>query len=229
MQEVPAKNLCSKEKQDCRERWIYRRKQFCVSLSPAELARKHRELAKNIRDVLPAQTRTLAVYFPLKFEADPRSLWESCQFSSQRVYPRVQGEDLVFVLPDQRAAFPDSCDEVVDRQGEGEVSSLWSRSPFGVWEPLPKGSVVVEPHEIDAVLVPGVSFDLKGFRIGYGKGFYDRFLARFDGLKIGVAYSVQVSSQPLPVESFDMPVDVLATEQYIYKPLDAPLKSAVRE
>jgi 5-formyltetrahydrofolate cyclo-ligase len=76
-----------------------------------------------------------------------------------------------------------------------------------------------EPHphceeialaKIDLILVPGVAFDLRGNRLGRGKGFYDRLLENFRGMKCGVGFDEQIISE-VPVESHDAPLDFIFT------------------
>ncbi len=61
-------------------------------------------------------------------------------------------------------------------------------------------------------IVPALSYDRNGFRIGYGRGFYDRFLAEFDGVSLGAAYS-DFLVDSLPGENTDVSVDVIITEK----------------
>jgi len=63
-----------------------------------------------------------------------------------------------------------------------------------------------------AWVVPGVSFDRFGHRVGLGKGVYDRFLLQSSGVKVGVCFSAQLSTSPLPVESHDVKMDFVFTE-----------------
>ena len=65
-------------------------------------------------------------------------------------------------------------------------------------------------------LVPGLVFDSAGHRIGYGGGYYDRFLQFYPGDKIALARSMQVSSNPLPTESCDVPVDFIVTDSCVW-------------
>lgn len=65
-------------------------------------------------------------------------------------------------------------------------------------------------------IVPGFSFDPEGFRLGYGKGYYDRFLSRYTGIKIGICYNKCVAPK-LPHGRYDVPVNYLFTEKYIKK------------
>lgn len=72
---------------------------------------------------------------------------------------------------------------------------------------------LVSPEEIDLVLVPGVVFDHYGYRVGYGGGYYDRFLPKLrkDVKKIAIGFGLQVITR-VPRESFDVPVDMIITE-----------------
>jgi 5-formyltetrahydrofolate cyclo-ligase len=83
---------------------------------------------------------------------------------------------------------------------------------FGAREPAT--GEPVDPGRIDVVATPGVAFDRRGHRVGYGGGFYDRFLLelRPDALRVGVCFSLQVADTDLPGGSFDLPVDVIVTE-----------------
>jgi len=72
----------------------------------------------------------------------------------------------------------------------------------------------VGPELVDFALVPGVAFDLKGCRLGMGKGFYDRILGRIRGFKVGVAFSFQVFEE-IPCDPWDQKVDAIATEETI--------------
>lgn len=82
---------------------------------------------------------------------------------------------------------------------------------FGISEPL---GPIFSPEKIDVILVPGLVFDPNGYRLGYGKGYYDRFLRRL-GKKTflcGVCYEFQVVENVFPHEA-DVPVDWIVTEK----------------
>ncbi|MFM1918671.1 MAG: hypothetical protein RLZZ303_305 [Candidatus Hydrogenedentota bacterium] len=94
------------------------------------------------------------------------------------------------------------------------LSSLEQLSPgaFGIPEPSPALTPLFEfPQTADICLVPGIAWDQTGYRIGYGKGFYDRFLCSFAGLSMGLAFDAQVTDK-LPRESHDRAVMALVTE-----------------
>jgi len=87
------------------------------------------------------------------------------------------------------------------------------RHKFGMLEPdasLP----VIEPRELELVLVPGVAFDPRGYRLGFGAGFYDRFLPSVTAIKVGIVYSALIVEN-LPNDQFDRRVEWLASEQCI--------------
>lgn len=75
----------------------------------------------------------------------------------------------------------------------------------------------ITSEEPDLVIVPAVAYDLQGYRVGYGGGFYDRYLGqlRDSTSRIGIGFSEQVVDK-VPVESFDQPIDILITPEKIY-------------
>lgn len=136
------------------------------------------------------QADTLALYSPVNNEVATEQLFSVARNATKRVcYPRVVGESLEFIA----------------------VESLADLVPgaFGVSEPT-AGEVV---KDIDVVVVPGAAFDRNGFRLGYGKGFYDRQLAGMQPriVSVGLCYEFQLCDS-LPVEAHDQPLDYVATE-----------------
>ena len=83
------------------------------------------------------------------------------------------------------------------------------RNRYGIPEPgedCPR----VEREDLDVVLVPALCYDRKGFRLGRGKGFYDRFLAEYTGVSVGMCYKELVREE-LPRQEHDLPVKILLT------------------
>ncbi len=78
-------------------------------------------------------------------------------------------------------------------------------------EPIVSKTSVVQPHQLDLVLVPGVVFTKQGYRIGFGGGYYDRFLADFQGATRSLAFECQLAEK-IPVEAHDVPVQGIHTE-----------------
>ena len=98
------------------------------------------------------------------------------------------------------------------------IRSLAELSPgmFGVLEPSPEKSRKLGDLRHGLCIVPGLCFDAQGYRLGYGKGYYDRFLSRFEGQTVGICYKGCVPWN-LPHGYFDRPVDLLVTEEYVRK------------
>jgi len=76
-------------------------------------------------------------------------------------------------------------------------------------EPPPHHLALSTQH-LALALVPGLAFDEAGYRLGYGGGYYDRFLANFQGSTLGVCYAMMI--QAIPTSPHDLPVDVVITE-----------------
>ncbi len=90
----------------------------------------------------------------------------------------------------------------------------FKKGMFSVMEPY--GTSVADLLQIDVILVPGVAFDKKGARIGFGKGCYDAFLKKCNAAKIGVCYDFQICDK-IPAEEHDIKMDFLLTESGLKK------------
>lgn len=79
-------------------------------------------------------------------------------------------------------------------------------------EPIEAETEAVGPESIDLLIVPGVVFTQSGYRIGFGGGYYDRYLSGFNGNTRSLAFNFQLAGE-LPIESHDIPVDGIITEK----------------
>ncbi|HKW29157.1 MAG TPA: 5-formyltetrahydrofolate cyclo-ligase [Verrucomicrobiae bacterium] len=86
---------------------------------------------------------------------------------------------------------------------------------FGIREPS-AGCPEISPDVLDLILVPGIAFDLRGHRLGRGRGFYDRLLAKGRGIKCGVAFDGQMVKE-LPAGTHDVRMDFVATPTRLVK------------
>jgi 5-formyltetrahydrofolate cyclo-ligase len=88
------------------------------------------------------------------------------------------------------------------------------RGPFGILEP--RSRTAVRPEEIDFIVVPGLAFDRQGGRLGFGKGYYDRFLSQVPAATsvCGVAFGLQIVPY-VPQLSHDFCMSWIVTEQEI--------------
>ncbi|SOC21155.1 5-formyltetrahydrofolate cyclo-ligase [Ureibacillus xyleni] len=79
-------------------------------------------------------------------------------------------------------------------------------------EPIPQITELVSAEQIDCMIVPGIVFDKSGYRIGYGGGYYDRYLEKFKGNVISLAFHNQLVDM-VPRDPHDLPVNLIVTEQ----------------
>lgn len=91
-----------------------------------------------------------------------------------------------------------------------------TKGTYGILEPKKEYIREVNPETIDLILVPGVAFDEKGYRLGYGGGYYDRFLDKLtkNTPSIALAFDVQIIEK-VPTDIHDHPVDSIVTESRI--------------
>jgi 5-formyltetrahydrofolate cyclo-ligase len=88
-------------------------------------------------------------------------------------------------------------------------------SKYGMLQPDPQRCQAFAPESIDLITVPGIAFDAKGYRIGYGGGYYDRFLKKCpQSLWVGLAFEAQLILNAIP-EEWDIPVHQIVTEKRI--------------
>ena len=136
-------------------------------------------------------------YSALRFEVDPRAVIEAAWAAGKhvvlpRTVPETRGIVLHRYLPG---------DELVE-------------SGFVVKEPLPTAPEV-SPDEIDLVLVPGLGFDTRGHRLGYGQGYYDRLLPRLPrATRMALAFELSLLAE-VPSDEHDVPVAWLVTERRV--------------
>lgn len=98
---------------------------------------------------------------------------------------------------------------------------------FGVLEPDPEHCVRLTDFSGSVCIVPGLAFDFLGYRLGYGKGYYDRFLSGYRHTKIGVVYA-SCATPRLMHGRYDVPVNLLVTEKYLRK-IPAPGRFPVKK
>lgn len=187
-----------KHKSEIREYYIGKRR----AIDEAVKTEKDAKVSANV--IASATYRyadTLLLYMPKEDEIDIRPIAEAALAAGKRVaFPCCNPEDR-----SMEYRFVKSLDEL-------------ESSVMGLYEPLSSTDVFSKDEcETSNVvcIVPGIVYDKKGYRIGYGGGYYDRYLATFRGTKMGVAYSDFIASS-VPHGRFDLTVDVMMTERGIY-------------
>lgn len=145
------------------------------------------------------RAQTIHTYVSLPEEVDTQALIHAALRAGRRVaVPKVQGPALAHFFIDDLAAL------------EAGV--------YGIGEPREeKGAKrVEEKNAFDLVLVPGLAFDRQGHRLGYGAGYYDRFLAEISAPKIGLAFAAQIVEK-IPAAPHDQRVDFIVTEKEVIR------------
>ena len=158
-----------------------------------------RNLQKRLRSGNPVW---LSCYVDFGLEVRTRALLRKALARGYRV--------AVPVVPARRGAKL-FLSEIKDLPEGRDSGPSWVRTAFGVLEP--RQPRPVEAKRIDFFVVPGLAFDGKGVRLGFGKGYYDGLLAsaRADAQRIGLAFSCQMEDR-IPRDEWDIPMHRVVTE-----------------
>ncbi len=187
-----------------------------------------REYKKNLR----AQCKTLRSTMPpdVKRDKDKRifekiistSAYKSADTVLAYVSTEIEVDTLMLIdralLDNKRVAVPRCISGTRDMDfyfinSRDELE----RGSFGVLEPDPDKCTIAYDFERALCIIPGLAFDMEGYRLGYGKGYYDRFLSAHRGLyKMGICYC-SCTANRLVHGRFDIGADMLVTEKYIRK------------
>ncbi|WP_462412222.1 5-formyltetrahydrofolate cyclo-ligase [Neobacillus sp. Marseille-QA0830] len=87
---------------------------------------------------------------------------------------------------------------------------------FGLFEPIEEITKEVAADDMELLIVPGLAYSTDGYRVGFGGGYYDRFLSRYSGNTVSLAFNEQIISD-LPVENHDIPVSCIITPDKVLK------------
>ena len=182
-----------KYKQDIREKSRARR----AALPENVRAEQDRRISENVRRLHQyAPCHTLLIYMSTPIEVDTKRIIENAWADGKRVaVPRC--------IPDTRLMefhYITSFDDV-------------SAGMFGVLEPKETLEIVTN-FEGCLMIVPAMQFDINGYRLGYGKGYYDRYMSRFCGVSAGICY-IEELRRHMYHGRYDKPVDIIVTDRCI--------------
>jgi 5-formyltetrahydrofolate cyclo-ligase len=79
---------------------------------------------------------------------------------------------------------------------------------IGLLEPIPESNTFVREELFDLIITPGLAYNMDGYRVGYGGGFYDRLLKNVETPSVSLCFNCQLLNE-LPVENYDIPVKIL--------------------
>jgi len=141
---------------------------------------------------------SVLLYAAFRGEVDVSTLFDTAIAHGKKVYyPRCEGEIMHF----------------------HRVTSREQLLPgkYDILEPSLDREIYIPDQDFHAsvCIVPGLAFNRRGYRLGYGRGYYDRFLPKYNGTKIGVTYDILLVER-IPKLKFDQPVDAVVTERDLY-------------
>ena len=149
---------------------------------------------KTISSDVYKNAKTVLVYFSIKNEPNVLLIAEHALKSNKRIaFPISETRDLTLVFK-----YVNSFDELVE-------------GAYSIPEPPMCAEGYVNTSET-LCIVPGLVFDRLGMRLGYGKGYYDRFLSSFKGTTLGLCYADMLVDE-LPVEKTDVPIDIIFSDK----------------
>lgn len=169
-------------KKECRSFY----KSLCAREFAQGLVQNQQQLNSHLRDFCQTQTGTWGAYRALPEEAQVEEVFQIRHLNW--VFPRMREGHLEFF------------------EAQNFVRGL-----YGVLEPS-QDSAFKDLKDIQGLLIPGLVFNKNGNRLGKGKGFYDKTLATYRGVKVGLCFDFQITKDPLPVEPHDVMMDYLLTE-----------------
>lgn len=141
----------------------------------------------------------IGLYWPFKNEVMTEPVFRAAVFGQKRVgFPLVRAEDRTIIYI--------------------EVDDPADMSPgqYGIREPRNDPRRVIPVEEFDLIVIPGIAFDTRGYRIGYGGGYFDRLLAgpSVTAVRAVPAFDLQLVNR-VPEEKYDKQVDVIFTESCV--------------
>jgi 5-formyltetrahydrofolate cyclo-ligase len=187
-----------KSKERIRKLFIGKRK----SLSQFEVEQKSKLVISKLKDLeVYKKSKTILAYLNTQNEVITTDFISECIKEGRAVY-------LPVVLKEQNQ---------LEFYRVFNVNTDIHLGKFRIYEPAANPNNRVGLEAIDVVIVPGIAFDTKKNRLGYGGGYYDRFLKDLapEVTKIGLGFDLQIIDE-IPVESFDISMNIVITEKRWY-------------
>ncbi len=167
------------------------------SMTPCEVIEKS-SLAQNrfLESSIYKNSKVIMLYMPLGNETDTALIMDRAFRDGKEVVLPVCDTDNIDIIP--------CC---------VWQNTIFKKGSYSISEP--SEITIADETKIDVVLVPGIAFDKKGSRIGFGKGYYDKFLKKTKAVKVGFCYGFQLIDS-IDTEEYDICVDFVVTENCIY-------------
>ncbi len=152
-------------------------------------------LDRLLNDSTYQKANTIALFKSFNFEVDTNSIID-ISLSNNKVValPRIEQDEIVFYKINSK--------------------SILVKNKYKIEEPISKKDNYIEKENIDLVIVPGLCFDRSGNRLGYGKGFYDRFLSGTSIRTIAICFDEQLLDEGLlPASNSDVKIEEIITNK----------------
>ncbi|KRQ88118.1 putative 5-formyltetrahydrofolate cyclo-ligase [Caloramator mitchellensis] len=165
-------------------------------LSQEEVRKLSEKVTANIFELIDmSKIESIMLYHPIQNEVSTEILMKYCFENNINVI-------LPKVIKDVREIIPCKIETIKSlRLGE-----------YNIMEPFEYE--IADKKEIDVIIVPGVAFSRKGYRLGYGAGYYDKFLSDYKGLKVGLCYTLQLVEDVFE-EEHDVKMDYIVCDSEI--------------
>ena len=174
--------------------------QKAVLRDRARRERSQKFISSNFNVILKApeieSATAVASYISYEYEPSTVEINEAFLRSGKSLFlPRINGDQLEWV------------------KWDGDAANLVTKKKISE----PTGQALSDLSQIQAVIVPALRIDQSGFRLGQGGGYYDRALVHLQAWKIGLVYAGELSSEVLPHEHHDIPLDAAATPSIVVR------------
>ena len=183
------------------QKQILREKYICIRNNISDKSNKSQSIINKIIETEEFKnSKIIAVYKNLNSEVNTNNLIEySINIGKTIVLPRIINNNLAFYKLNSH-------------------NDILVKNNFGIQEPLGLKNNLVENNRIDLIIVPGVCFDTEKNRLGFGKGFYDRFLENLNIKAFGICFDEQILLDGiLPITNNDVKMTKVITDKKIYE------------
>ncbi len=172
------------------------------SLSSKELLKLNDLLLIQFQQLSFSAVQNCMTYWPIEHFNEPNT--------------HLLSRYLLHMIPSVQLCYPKINDHHQMSAIEVNDDTVFVTNEWGITEP--KEGKIIAPHAIDLIIVPLLIFDQNGYRVGYGKGYYDRFLAncKEDAILLGISYfePIQIIED---TNEFDIPLSIGITPEHVYE------------
>ncbi|HHU20858.1 MAG TPA: 5-formyltetrahydrofolate cyclo-ligase [Acholeplasma sp.] len=159
------------------------------------------QLRKSLKPISNKEEKDQRIIQYLKFFLEGKKVALYMALANEVDLSKLLKEDIYLPKTDDRISFYKN-------------TGNFTKGKFGVLEPLSEEKI--DTNDLDVIVIPALAYNKKGYRLGRGKGYYDKALENFSGLKIGVIYDDLLIDDDFQ-EAHDLKVDILITEKRVIK------------